>query len=45
MTFKRMMNETISVGTKEFSKAFNLVVSVVKGRGLFIVLSLPLKFN
>ncbi len=45
MTFKRMINETISVGTKEFSKAFNLVVSVVKGRGLFIVLSLPLKFN
>lgn len=43
MTFKRMMDETISVGTKKFYKAFNLVVSVRQGRGLFIVLSLFLK--
>jgi len=45
MTLRRMINETISVGTKEFYKAFNLVVSVRQGER-FIHCPLPfLKFN
>lgn len=45
MTLKRMINETIWVGTKKFYKAFNLVVSV-RQRERFIHCPLPFfKFN